>query len=271
MMVDKNIDPKQVFFTDECKIDTGAFVKDSIRLSPQTKEQLKKGDLVAYNLINRPEKKFEKSIMIAGGICYYGLNRLQIIDGTLNEFGYGQALLYYEEDIKKLRQDSEKDIIFEQDGAKAHTSKANTLLLNKLFPEGRWIQNPPNSPDLAYPIEDLWAIIKPRIKRRQPSSLDELKKFALEEWNSIPESIIRNLTKGYLDRIKKVIELKGERIEPEYIKKKRGDNKHNWSSSRAVKCCTIYNDEKLIILKEKEIKKLKKEKKEIPKQYKKKI
>ena len=42
MMVDKNIDPKQVFFTDECKIDMGAFVKDSIRLSPQTKEQLKK-------------------------------------------------------------------------------------------------------------------------------------------------------------------------------------------------------------------------------------
>ena len=87
------------------------------------------------------------------------------------------------------------------------------------------------------------------------------KKFTLEEWNSVPESIIRNLTKGYLDRIKKVIELKGERIEPEYIKKKRGDNKHNWSSSRAVKCCTIYNDENLRILKEKEIKKLKKEKK----------
>jgi len=25
-----------------------------------------------------------------------------------------------------------------------------------------------NSPDLAFPIEDLWAIIKPRIKRREP-------------------------------------------------------------------------------------------------------
>ena len=71
-----------------------------------------------------------------------------------------------------------------------------------------------------YPIEDLWAIIKPRIKRRQPQSLEELKKFTLEEWNSVPNSIIQNLTKGYLNRIKKVIELKGERIEPEYFKKK---------------------------------------------------
>ena len=72
---------------------------------------------------------------------------------------------------------------------------------------------------MAYPIEDLWAIIKPRIKRRQPQSLEELKKFALEEWNLVPNSIIQNLTKGYLNRIKKVIELKGERIEPEYFKK----------------------------------------------------
>lgn len=271
MIVNKNFDSKQVFFTDECKIDMGSFVKDTIRLSPTTKEQLKKGDLEAYNLINRPEKKFEKSIMIAGGICYYGLSRLQIIDGTLNEFGYGQGLLYYEEDIKRISQNSGKVIIFEQDGAKAHTSKANILLLNRLFPEGKWIQNPPNSPDLAYPIEDLWAILKPRIKRRQPSSLEELKKFALEEWNSVPDTIIQNLTKGYLERIKKVIELNGERLEPEFTRKKRGQIKHVWSSPRTGKFCTIYNDEKLKILQQKEIAKLKKEKKEIPKEYRKKI
>ena len=48
--------------------------------------------------------------------------------------------------------------------------KINEHLLEKLFTKDGWIQNPPNSLDLAYPIEALWGIIKPRIKRRKPSS-----------------------------------------------------------------------------------------------------
>lgn len=122
--------------------------------------------------------------------------------------------------ISNFQKKSGKNIIFEQDGAKAHTSKANTNLLNKLFPKGKWLQNPPNSPDLAYPIENIWCLIKPRIKRKEPQSLDELKRVTLEEWNSIPTTIVENLTKGYINRVKKVIELKGERLESEYILKK---------------------------------------------------
>ena len=179
----------------------GPFTHDSIRLSPETKNNLKKNRKI-FNLINRPLKKFEESIMIAGGICYYGLGKLMILEGTLNEFGYGQALLFYQEDIKKLNSENKVNLIFEQDGAKSHTSKANLNLLNNLFSEGNWLQNPPNSPDLAYPIEDIWAIIKPRIKRREPKSLDELKKFTIEEWESIPKTIIQNLTKGYIENKK---------------------------------------------------------------------
>ena len=44
------------------------------------------------------------------------------------------------------------NIYLEQDGAPTHRCKANKHLLNKLFPNGHWIQNLPNSPDLAYPI-----------------------------------------------------------------------------------------------------------------------
>ena len=104
----------------------------------------------------------------------------------MNEFSYGQALLFYKDDIKKIERDHNIKILFEQDGATSHTSKSNIFILNKLFGEGGWIQNPPNSPDLAFPIEELWAIIKPRVKRRDPKNLDELKKFLIEEWNAIP-------------------------------------------------------------------------------------
>ena len=88
-----------------------------------------------------------------------------------------------------------------------------------MFSNDRWIQNPPNSPDLAYPIEDLWGIIKPRIKRKNPASIEEVKKLLIEEWSSIPQNLIQNLCKNYLDRIKKVFDLKGQRLEPEDLRR----------------------------------------------------
>lgn len=69
---------------------------------------------------------------------------------SMNEFAYGQALLLYKDDIEKIS----KNHIFEQDGVISHTSKLNLYILNKLFPYDGWIQNPTNSPDLAYPIEE---------------------------------------------------------------------------------------------------------------------
>ena len=48
--------------------------------------KIKKGEEEAYNLVNRPQRKFEKSLMLTGGISYHGLTKLIILDGTLNEF-----------------------------------------------------------------------------------------------------------------------------------------------------------------------------------------
>ena len=148
------------------------------------------------------------------------MSKLIFLDGTMNEFAYGQTLLFYKDDIEEIEKRENIKLIFEQDGATSHTSKANKYLLNKLFTEEGWIQNPPNSPDLAYPIEDIWGIIKPRVKRREPKCIEELKQYLIEEWGSIPEEMTKNLCKGYLEKIKKIIELYGDRIEPEHHKQK---------------------------------------------------
>ena len=63
-------------FTDEFKINLSSYTNDWILLEPSMKEKLKKGEQEAYDLINRPIKKFEDSIMIAGGISYHGLSKL---------------------------------------------------------------------------------------------------------------------------------------------------------------------------------------------------
>ena len=60
---------------------------------------------------------------------------------------------------------------------------------------------------ITYPIVDVWSTIKPKVKRREPSSIEELKKYLIEEWNSISLNLIQNLCKNYLFRINKVLEL----------------------------------------------------------------
>ena len=63
-------------------------------------------------------------------------------------------LLFYKDDIDKISKKHKMKILFEQDGATSHISKSNLFILEKLFPDEGLIQNPPNSPDLAYPIEE---------------------------------------------------------------------------------------------------------------------
>ena len=263
MILSKKLEPEQIFFTDESKVELGSFTHDYIRLDPN----IDKYDKKTYDLLNRPAKKYENSITIAGGINYYGVSKLIFLEGTMTEFSYGQTLLFYKEDIDELQKKVKSKIIFEQDGASSHTSKSNLFILNKLFtPEG-WIQNPPNSPDLAYPIERLWGIIKPRVKRRGPKTIEELKTFLLEEWNSIPIQIIQNLCKGYLDKIKKCFDLGGERLEPGYFKH---ENKlpYNWIKSEIkINQRIVYNYIALKLCQKREIKMLKKEIKETEKKY----
>ena len=202
--------------------------------------------------------------MIAGGISYYGLSRLIFLEGTMNDFAYGQALMFYKDDIDSIRDKYGVKLIFEQDGAATHKTKANITLLNKLFSKNGWIQNAPNSPDLAYPIEDLWAIIKPRVKRRNPTSIPELKKFLLEEWSAVPIELIQNLCKGFNDRVNKVLELKGSRLEPEHFKRTAKEITYYWKIPETLpNMRVIYNNKKIYKYKKKEMRIIKAELKKV--------
>ena len=162
-------------FTDECKENLSSYTNESIHLEPEMQQKLKNGEKEPYELINLPMKQLEDSIMISGEISFYGLSKLIFLDGTMNSFAYGQTLLFFKQDIEDISKKCRTKLIIEQNGSPAHKSKSSIHLLNKLFGEKGWIKNPPNSPDPAYPIEDLLAIIKPGIKRRNPQSLEQVK------------------------------------------------------------------------------------------------
>ena len=291
-IIAKNIKNDQIFFSDETKIDLSPFLNDSIRLSKENQDKLKKGDEAAHELINRPKKKFEKSISIGGAICYYGLSNLLLLEGTENEFSYAQALYYYKEDIEEICKKNKCSLLFEQDGAKAHTSKSNINLLNKLFTSNGWLQNPPNSPDIAYPIETLWATLKKRVKKRDPKTIEDLKTITLQEWNRISPKLVRRFCLNFVKRIKKIIEINGSRLEPFHlnqIKKEindeigeekeededendfEGKNKEKNELKKDLKLKPIYNNEELLKMKKKEILELKKQTKKTLADYNEKI
>ena len=255
----------QILFTDETQIDMGSYTKDSIRLSKANKEKLAKGEKEVFNLINREEKKFEPSIMIAGGICSGGLTDIIIQEGTLNEFAYAQVLLFYKDSFEKIKEEINKDLYFEQDGASAHTSFSNKKLIEELFGKNKLIQNPPNSPDLAYPIENIWGYIKPRIKRKNPKTMEELKKIHYKNGILSQKKLIKNCGLNYVKRLEKVIELEGERLEPFHlqeikmkIKEKNEMEDEGPIEENNLKMKVAYNDQRLNKLRKKEIARLKK-------------
>ncbi|KAI2664744.1 Transposable element Tc1 transposase [Labeo rohita] len=75
------------------------------------------------------------------------------------------------------------DFIFQQDLAPAHTAKSTKSWLND---HGvcalDWSAN---SPDLN-PIENLWGIVKRKMRNKRPRKADELKATVKETWASIP-------------------------------------------------------------------------------------
>ena len=48
----------------------------------------------------------------------------------MNNFAYGQTLLFYEEDMRKIQEKYGKKLILEQDGACEYKNKINIALLS---------------------------------------------------------------------------------------------------------------------------------------------
>ena len=41
--------------------------------------------------------------MISGGVHFHGLSDLLLLEGTMNEFSYAQALFFYKDNIEEIK------------------------------------------------------------------------------------------------------------------------------------------------------------------------
>ncbi len=98
------------------------------------------------------------------------------------------------------------DFIFQQDLAPAHTTKGTKSWFND---HGVTVLDwPANSPDLN-PIENLWGIVKRKMRDTRPNNADDLKAAIKATWASIPPQQCHKLITSMPRRIEAVIKAKG--------------------------------------------------------------
>ncbi len=146
--------------------------------------------------------------MIWAAMSSVGVGPLCFLKSTVNEAIYQEIIEHFMlPSADKLYGDA--DFIFQQDLAPAHTAKGTKSLFND---HGVTVLDwPANSPDLN-PIENLWGIVKRKMRDTRPNNADDLKATVKETWASIPPQQCHKLITSMPRRIEAVIKTKGASI-----------------------------------------------------------
>ncbi len=145
------------------------------------------------------------TVMIWAAMSSAGVGPLCFLKSTVNAAIYQEILEHFMlPSADKLYGDA--DFIFQQDLAPAHTAKGTKSWFND---HGVTVLDwPANSPDLN-PIENLWGIVKRKMRDTRPNNADELKATVKETWACIPPQQCHKLITSMPRRIEAVIKAKG--------------------------------------------------------------
>ncbi len=148
--------------------------------------------------------KFPQSVMIWAAMSSAGVGPLCFLKSTVNAAIYQEILEHFMlPSADKLYGDA--DFIFQQDLAPAHTVKGTKSWFND---HGVTVLDwPANSPDLN-PIENLWGIVKRKMRDTRPNNADDLKATVKETWASIPLQQCHKLITSMPRRTEAVIKAK---------------------------------------------------------------
>ncbi len=151
--------------------------------------------------------------MIWAAMSSASVGPLCFLKSTVNAAIYQEILEHFMlPSADKLYGDA--DFIFQQDLAPAHTDKGTKSWFND---HGVTVLDwPANSPDLN-PIENLWGIVKRKMRDTRPNNADDLKAAIKETWASIPPQQCHKLITSMPRRIEAVIKAKESLPSIEYI------------------------------------------------------
>ena len=100
--------------------------------------------------------------------------------------------------------------ILQKDNDSSHRT-ASTRNPVRVYKEGidlHYYANPPSSPDFN-PIENVWRMLKQRVKSHKCQMKAQLKRAIIEEWDKISQQSIQNYIAQMPDRMEQCIERNG--------------------------------------------------------------
>ena len=145
--------------------------------------------------------------MIWGQFSFYGAGKLHICESNMNKEQYLDVLK--NRLLPQMEEWRANDVCtFMQDNAPCHTAK----IIKKFFEDQHInvLDWPGNSPDLN-PIENLWAIVKSKLKNHNITTKKELISLIIQIWTrdvNIP-NILQNLVTSMPRRMQQVVKEKG--------------------------------------------------------------
>ena len=146
------------------------------------------------------------SVMFWGCFSKLGLGPLVAIEGSMNSEKYIELL---QDHVIPELQVAGQPMVFMQDNAPCHKSRATMTFMDENNIE--LLDWPPQSPDLN-PIENLWAIIKAKRKKKfgMPTSRNDLIEQIFSIWDNMDPKIVENLANSANSRILACLKEKGK-------------------------------------------------------------
>ena len=146
------------------------------------------------------------SVMVWGGISYYGRTNLMVINGNLTAARYRDEVLIPR--VQPFMHLHGPGLIFQQDNARPHVAR---IVLDHLEQSHiDMLPWPAISPDLS-PIDHVWDELERRLRRRRnaPVTHQQLAQALQEEWFLIPRDFIRQLINSMRRRCHAVVVARG--------------------------------------------------------------
>ncbi len=145
------------------------------------------------------------SVMVWGCVSALGKGNLHFCDGTINAETYIEIL---EHNMLPSRRHlfQGRPCIFQQDNAKPHSAHITKSWLRRK--RVRVLDWPACSPDLS-PIENVWCILKRKMRQRRPRTVAHLKTCLQEEWDKITPETLHHLVSSVPKRLLSVVKRNG--------------------------------------------------------------
>ncbi len=145
------------------------------------------------------------SVMVWGCVSALGKGNLHFCDGTINAEKYIEIL---EHNMLPSRRHlfQGRPCIFQQDNAKPHSAHITKSWLRRK--RVRVLDWPACSPDLS-PIENVWRILKSKMRQRRPHTVAHLKTCLQEEWDKITPETLHHLVSSVPKRLLSVVKRNG--------------------------------------------------------------